>query len=158
MFKQMRRKDRETSAEKAMEILSNAQYGFLSTIGENGYPYAIAVNHVIVDGRICFHCAASGAKTSNIAANSKVCFSVANSPEVLAQALSTAYESAVAFGTARQLEGEEKIKVLEAIFGKFAPNYAGASDYMKKHGAVTAIYEIEIDHLTGKARAKKADE
>lgn len=156
MFRQMRRKDRETTAEKAMEIISHAQHGFLSTIGENGYPYAVAVNHVVVDGKICFHSAQTGSKCDNISANSKVCFSVATSTEVLPQELSTAYESAVAFGTAKKVEGEQKNKVLEAIFRKFAPGYADVTGHMKNHGAGTAIYEIEICHLSGKAREKKA--
>ena len=159
MFKEMRRLDRETTPEKAMEILDGAQYGFLSTIGENGYPYAVAVNHVMVDGKICFHCAAGvGAKIKNINANPKVCFSVAQDIEVLQQVLSTSFESAVAFGIACEVTGESKMKVLEKLVEKFAPEFAGALAYISKHAGSTGIYAIEIERITGKVRSKKQDE
>ena len=38
MNEKMRRKDRETTEERAYEILKNGEYGILSTIGEDGYP------------------------------------------------------------------------------------------------------------------------
>ena len=41
MNEKMRRKDRETTEERAYEILKNGEYGILSTIGEDGYPYGV---------------------------------------------------------------------------------------------------------------------
>ena len=41
MNEKMRRKDRETTEERAYEILKNGEYGILSTIGEDGYPYQL---------------------------------------------------------------------------------------------------------------------
>ena len=44
MNEKMRRKDRKTTEERAYEILKNGEYGILSTIGEDGYPYGVPVN------------------------------------------------------------------------------------------------------------------
>ncbi len=39
MFKELRRKDRMMDNESAIELLRSSEYGVLSTMGENGYPY-----------------------------------------------------------------------------------------------------------------------
>lgn len=46
MFYEMRRKDRLLTEKEAREILSEGEYGVLSTMGENGYPYGVPVNYV----------------------------------------------------------------------------------------------------------------
>ena len=63
----MRRKDRETTEERAYEILQNGEYGILSTIGEDGYPYGVPVNFAVEGNKIYFHCAPNlGLKLKNI--------------------------------------------------------------------------------------------
>lgn len=57
MNEKMRRKDRETTEERAYEILKNGEYGILSTIGEDGYPYGVPVNFAVEGNKIYFHCA-----------------------------------------------------------------------------------------------------
>lgn len=58
MFYEMRRKDRLLTEKEAKEILSEGEYGVLSTIGEDGYPYGVPVNYVYLNDSIYFHCAA----------------------------------------------------------------------------------------------------
>ncbi len=43
MFKEMRRKDKQISDEKAIELLRKCNYGVLSTTGEDGYAYGGSV-------------------------------------------------------------------------------------------------------------------
>lgn len=156
MFREIRRKDRETTGERALEILESAQYGFLATSGGNGYPYAIAVNHVVIDGKIYFHCAlGEGEKLDNIRADSRVCFSVVGGSEILQSIFSTAYDSAVAFGTAREVTEDEKSRILMKLIEKFAPDFAVKGEaYVTRSAAETGVYEIEIERITGKSRAK----
>ena len=52
MNEKMRRKDRETTEERAYEILKNGEYGILSTIGEDGYPYGVPVNFAVEGNKI----------------------------------------------------------------------------------------------------------
>ncbi len=50
MFKEMRRIDRKLDDQEAYKLLEEAQYGVLSTIGENGFPYGVPLNYAYVDG------------------------------------------------------------------------------------------------------------
>jgi len=158
MFKQMRRAERETEKEEALQILQRAQYGTLATHGEDGYPYAVPLNHVISGGKICFHCAHDGVKIENIKRNPRVCFSAAAAARTLPEAFATAYESAVAFGTAQEAKGARKIEVLTALIEKFAPAFAEKGvAHIAGAAEKTAVYEIEIEHITGK-KSKNPEE
>ena len=75
MNEKMRRKDRETTEERAYEILKNGEYGILSTIGEDGYPYGVPVNFAVEGNKIYFHCAPNaGLKLKNVEYSNKVSF------------------------------------------------------------------------------------
>ena len=76
MNEKMRRKDRETTEERAYEILKNGEYGILSTIGEDGYPYGVPVNFAVECNKIYFHCAPEGYKLECLRENPKVSFTV----------------------------------------------------------------------------------
>ena len=45
MFAQMRRAERALSEEESLGILRCGQYGILSTIGPDGYPYGVPVSY-----------------------------------------------------------------------------------------------------------------
>ena len=84
MFDEMRRGDRRLSNLETESILSAGEYGVLSTVGEDGYPYGVPVNYIYRNGRIYFHCAAlQGKKLKNIQFSDKVCFTVVTQAEVL---------------------------------------------------------------------------
>ncbi len=38
-----------------MQILYDNQYGLLSTVGMDGYPYGVPISYIYVDGKIYFH-------------------------------------------------------------------------------------------------------
>ena len=48
----MRRSDKELPAAEAMEFLAEARDGVLSMVDPSGRPYAVPVNHAVVDGQI----------------------------------------------------------------------------------------------------------
>ncbi len=72
MFPKLRKKKRELSKEESVKVLIKGKEGILSTIGENGYPYGVAVNYVYHNGCIYFHCANNGYKLDNIKNTNKV--------------------------------------------------------------------------------------
>ena len=124
MFYEMRRKDRLLTEKEAKEILSEGEYGVLSTMGENGYPYGVPVNYVYLNDSIYFHCAADvGHKLKNINYNNHVCFTVVTNASVLPEALTTKYISVIAFGTTQCIKGEEKQSALVAVINKFSPDF-----------------------------------
>jgi nitroimidazol reductase NimA-like FMN-containing flavoprotein (pyridoxamine 5'-phosphate oxidase superfamily) len=56
-MKSVRRKDREITSKEAIAILDAAEYGILSTVGEDGQPYGVPLCYAYKDNAIYFHCA-----------------------------------------------------------------------------------------------------
>jgi nitroimidazol reductase NimA-like FMN-containing flavoprotein (pyridoxamine 5'-phosphate oxidase superfamily) len=83
MFHELRRKDKMLTYDEMIEILSTAEYGILSTVHENGWPYGVPVNFLYRDGNIYFHSALTGHKLNNIAFNQKVYFCVVKDVEFI---------------------------------------------------------------------------
>src|SRR5471030_1179003 len=105
MFKEMRKKDREIFNEDIEEILNQVEYGFLSTIGDDGYPYAVPLSYIYYDKCIYFHGAKEGNKLQNIEKNNKVSFCIVTDTEVLQSKFTTNYKSVIAFGLASEATG-----------------------------------------------------
>lgn len=153
MFKEMRRNDRQLSEAETIKLLETGEYGILSTSGENGYPYGIPLSYAYSDGNIYFHGAQKGNKLDNIRYNNKVSFCVVGKTEVLPSDFSTNYESAVVFGKAYELDGEEKEKVLVALLKKYSNEFMESGmEYIKRAAKGTMAVKIEIEHITGKSR------
>ena len=76
MFRQIRRKEKQLSANDCYEILRVAEYGTIATMGEDGYPYAVPLNFIYHKRSIYFHCAKTGHKLDNIDYCPNVSFNV----------------------------------------------------------------------------------
>lgn len=72
-MKEVRRRDREIAPQESINILDTAEYGILSTVGNDGQPYGVPLSYVLKGDSIYFHCAISGHKLENIEHNAK-CF------------------------------------------------------------------------------------
>lgn len=150
MFRAMRRRDKQLSQEDTLALLHRGQEGILGTLGEDGYPYTVVVNYVYFKDKIYFHCAKSGHKLDNIQYHDKVSFTVFDHVEVLGEELNTLYQSLTLFGRAKVVETTEE--VLLALIQKYSKlPLPLAKDMIKKEIDITAIVEIEIEHITGKA-------
>lgn len=109
MFSEMRRKERAISKEEIDAILAKAEYGTLSTIGANGFPYGVPLNFIFMDKKIYFHCASNvGSKIKNIKNSPNVCFTVIGYTEPLPEKFVTIYESVIVFGIAKEVEADVK--------------------------------------------------
>ena len=151
-FKQMRRKDKEITKEAIVEILATGEYGFLSTISDNGYPYVVPVNFVYYDNSIYFHCATDGHKLDNIKKNDKVSFCVATDIELLPKKFDTKYKSVVAFGTASEVEDDSKEDILFKIIEKYSESFLiEGKKYIEVAKNKTKVIKIDIKHVTGKS-------
>ena len=154
MHKEMRRKDRKLSEEITEKLLDQSIYGILSTSDPDSYPYGTPLNYVYSDGNIYFHCAKdTGLKIENIKKNSKVSFTVVGYTNVLSHEFAMEYESAVAFGNAKEVFDDEKGKALKALIMKYSLDYKDEGmKYIDKFYEKTSVYKIEIDFVTGKGR------
>ncbi len=158
MYRDMRRKDREISADEAMDILKNSEYGILSTVGEDGQPYATPLSYVVIDNLIYFHCAKSGQKIDNILFEKRVCFcTVGYTQPVFDNDFTTYYESTIVYGRVSEVnEDDEKIKALTILCEKYLPEHMDKASYsINKSLSRTGVYKINIEHITGKKKQKK---
>ena len=150
----MRRRDRELSEAEALEILAKSEFGVLATVGDDGWPYAVPVNHALMDGALVIHCAMAGHKLDNLAANARVSYCVVTQAEVLPEELATRYESAIAFGRAVRLEAEaERRAALQAFGRRFAAQHPErVREEIEKDLFRTVVLRIDLERVTGKAR------
>lgn len=155
-MEKMRKSDRQMSDEKATKVLSEAVYGILSTVGEDGYPYGIPVNFALVNNILYFHCATEGKKLRNIEYNPKVSFVAVGENKVLAEQFSMHYESVMAFGKASEvIDVEEKVQVLMLLVNKYSKAFEMPGEaYARRAVDKTRIYQMEIEHMSGKERLK----
>ncbi len=153
MFQEMRRKDRELQNTEAIEILKKCNYGTLSTVNKDGYPYGVPVSYVYFNDAIYFHCAVEGSKLNNIAGNNKVSFSVVGETCILPSEFSTKYESVIIFGKATEVFDSEKNDVFMEIIDKYSPDFmTEGKKYVENAGGKTKVIKISIEHISGKAR------
>jgi nitroimidazol reductase NimA-like FMN-containing flavoprotein (pyridoxamine 5'-phosphate oxidase superfamily) len=153
MFREMRRNDKQFTEEETRKILLEGEYGVLSTKESNGYAYGVPLNYAFSNDKIYFHCAQEGLKLDNIEYDNKVSFCVVGKVELLPEKFSTKYESAIVFGIASEVKGEEKQEALLAIIEKYSSEFMEEGrKYVMASGDKTKVYQIEIEHLTGKGR------
>jgi nitroimidazol reductase NimA-like FMN-containing flavoprotein (pyridoxamine 5'-phosphate oxidase superfamily) len=149
----IRRRDREIDIQEARSILECAEYGILSTVGNDGQPYGVPLSYAFKNDRIYFHCALVGQKLDNIANNAKVSFCVVGNTKVLPDKFATEYESAVVFGVASEVSGTERQNALLWLLEKYCPDFIKEGEqYIEQKGQATKVFKIEIEHISGKAR------
>jgi hypothetical protein len=153
MFREMRRKDREIKNNEVIQILANSDYGILSTVSQNGYPYGVPVNFVFINNSIYFHCATEGHKLANILNHSQVSFCVVGQTCILPDKFSTKYESVILFGIANEVFEDEKNNALLEILKKYSSGYIEkGKEHIKNSNKAIRVIKISIEHCTGKAR------
>jgi len=125
----------------------------LATVGADGWPYAIPVNHVLAGDVLYIHGATEGHKLENIAHEERVSFCAVASARVLPEALSTLYESAVVFGRAAVVtDAAEKLRGLELLAVRFCGALtAEAEKAIADSGSRTTVVRIRIERIAGKA-------
>jgi len=148
----MRRKDKAMQDRDIIDLLQYGEYGVLSTVDGNGQPYGVPLNYVLLDNCIYFHCALEGHKLDNLALNHKVSFCVVGRTNVLSAEFSTEYESAIVFGRAALVSGEERYRALNALVEKYSPEFVTeGSAYIEKFDSQTYVVRVEVEYMSGKA-------
>ena len=147
----MRRVKQELPEEECMEILTKAPRGFLSVIGDGGYPYSVPVNFFQEDGRIYFHCAREGHKLDAIGADDKVCFTILSEPVRNEGEWWYCLTSVIIFGRIAVLSDPARVDVgLRAMAAKYFPDDYDLETDLKRNASHAFILELTIDHMTGK--------
>ncbi len=149
----MRRKDRAMDESLAVKLLEESQLGVLCTSGADGAPYGVPINYCYLrdDNVIIFHCAKDGRKLENIKDNPRVSFTVMGKNRIIAERLTTYYESVIVSGTASLVQDDEEKKLrLDQLCRRLSPEIEWRSDRDCIHLARTMIVRIDIDSISGK--------
>lgn len=153
MFREIRRKDRQLEDKDIVEIIKNNNYGVLSTVSEDGYPYGVPLSYIYLNDAIYFHGSTKGHKFDNITSNDKVSFCVVGQTQVLPDEFSTKFESVIIFGRATEIFDDEKNMALLEIVNKYSPDYIEqGKEYISKASKATRVAKIKVEHITGKAK------
>lgn len=149
----MYKEKRQLSAEETQALFVKGHHGILSVNGDDGYPYAVPVNYVFIDGKIYIHSAKYGYKIDALKQNDKVCFTAILNSQIIPDKFTAAFESVVAFGKASFIDdGDEKLTALRTFIERFSPDHQEAGERII-HAAYekTQIIRIDVEQMTGKA-------
>jgi len=157
----VKRQDRLLEENRAMELLKNGEFGFLSMVEEidsGGAGYGIPLNFVW-DGKdsIYFHCAPEGHKTNSLEKNNKVSFCIVGSTNIVSNKFTTGYESIIIRGAVDlNLSPEEKMSALEYFLDKYSPNDKEIGlKYAEKSFHRTLLFKLTINQISGKTKQVK---
>ena len=153
MNRPLRKQDRKLDDKESLEILRNGEYGVLSMCTEDQRGYGIPLNYTFVENEIYFHCAMEGAKIDYLRKNNRVSFCVVGNTQLLPGKFSTLYESVIVFGTASEIDGEEKRKALIHLIEKYSSDYIDEGlKYIDRAFDKTNMIKLSIQSFCGKGR------
>lgn len=156
----MRRADRQQDMTFCLEVMDRCSHGVVAISTGEDTPYCLPLSLVRVDNSLYFHCAKEGRKVELLREHPHVCvtFVAQDEPAFLPPAMyTTHYRSVIATGTAREItQAEEKIAALRALCQKTMPDHMAAFEQAIAHSlSVTAVWRIDLEEISGKAKLKK---
>lgn len=158
MFRKVRKKKNAISVEDAKAILRKARRGVLAVNGDDGYPYAIPVNYFYDEEaeRIYFHGAKAGHKVDALKESDKICFTVCGEETIKDLEWAPYVQSAVVFGRCHLIADQAfAMEKLKQFAMKYYPTEQMVVDEIADNGKYTQMFEIEIEHVSGKEVQEK---
>ncbi len=148
----MRRFKQLLSEEETLKIIDDTTYGVLGLVGDDGYPYTTAVNHVREGNKIYFHSAKAGHKNDAIEKNPKVSFFFVDKDDIVGEEYTTFFRSAHVFGVANFVEDEEeKVHAFRILCEKLCPEHMHKFEKaMAGSGKNAVVVRVDIEQMTGK--------
>jgi nitroimidazol reductase NimA-like FMN-containing flavoprotein (pyridoxamine 5'-phosphate oxidase superfamily) len=156
---EVRAKNLALDETETLRIIRDADYGVLATVSEEGIPSAVALNHVLIDDVLYFHCGHEGEKLTNIRANSQVSFFVVGDAEVVYDQFREIYSSAVIQGVMEIVaDDDERLRAMKAIVYRFSNHFVPrhvADQYTEQHLDTIEVLKLTPQVITGKARLQR---
>ena len=138
-MKAMRRKDRQVSAEEAMEYLKASVYGVLSTVGPDGEPYGIPLTYAVEEG-----------------GNPRAHFVAVQETNVLPEEFSIEYKSVMVSGNLEEIEDrEEKVRCAQIVGDKYST--ISSEGYANRAVDKIRVFRLKIEHISGKRLVKAGE-
>lgn len=156
----MRRSDRARDLDFSLALIDRCTHGVMALSTGEEVPYCLPLSLVRVGDDLYFHCAHQGRKIDLLRRFPQVCvtFVGEDRPAFEAPAEYTTYfQSAIVTGTAGEVtDPGEKIEALRALCQKVTPEHMDGFDAaIEKSLAVTAVWKVHMEEISGKAKVKK---
>jgi uncharacterized protein len=153
---QVRRTDKLMADSRAREMLERGFCGRLATVGVDGFPYAVPLLYVMLDGELYLHnTQARGHLRANVEHDPRICFEIDEPGEVFAYGRfecdsSVAYRSVILFGRIRVVEDlPTKQRFCEALMAKYGKDSERPKNFFPRIDLIT-VYAVTIERITGK--------
>lgn len=156
----VRRTDYLLTDKEAWYVIEHTNNAVLGTADASGTPYAVPITPLVFDGKIYFHGTKDpkSRKFQNLEQNPRVSIVWVGTDPLKEDEFTVKYVSAMVAGRARRITD---IKEMQKVFEAYTKRFAGSQPMDKQLetikgsiGAV-ALWEVTIDKLSGKAKAKK---
>ncbi len=153
MFRPMNRKKQQLNKEECLRVLREAKRGVLAVTGEDGYPYAMPLNHLYCeeDGRLYFHSGPTGHRPDALARDNRVCFSVIDSGTPAEDGWSLDFKSVIVFGRAEPVADQVRaLAITRELCYKFTADESYIENEIRTSGARVSVFSVTIEHMSGK--------
>lgn len=151
MFRSMRRAKQQLPAQECIAILQQQPRGVLAIHGEDGYPYALPMNHWYEDGKLYFHGAKVGHKIDALQADARVSFCVMDEGYRAQGDWALNIKSVIVFGKMRKVEdAQTACEMMRKLGMKHYPSAQSVEQEMRESMHHVQILALTIDHMTGK--------
>lgn len=151
MFRKMRRFNQQLPEAECIEILKKEPRGVLAVLGDEGYPYAVPVNHLYRDGKLYIHGAKEGHKFDAVRGYEKASFCVIDQGEKAEGDWALWFKSVICFGRIRIMEDQDEIVAMSReLCAKFPATPEEIEGMVHRSGARVGGLELTIEHMTGK--------
>lgn len=158
MFRPMRRMKRAISDEDARGLLAEGRRAVLAVNGDDGYPFAFPIDYRFdaEANKIYFHGAKAGQKVDALRRSDKVCLTVMGNERSEDGEWASYVQSVVVFGRCRLVDDTAKTEAeVRRLALKYYPSAEEVERELEKCLSAVQLYEIEIEHLTGKQVQEK---
>lgn len=153
MFRELTRKNKQIPAEECIELLKSETRGILSVNGDNGYPYAMPMNHFYSpeDGCIYFHCGKGGHRLDALKRSDKVSFCVCEQGQRSKGEWAYNVRSVIVFG---RIEIINDMNTIVNITTELSRKFTHDEDYIKNeiehYAKATLLLKLTPEHICGK--------
>ena len=153
MFRELVRNKQALPHEECIEILKQELRGVLSVLGDEGYPYAMPMNHFYLeeDGCIYFHSGKTGHKIDAVKAHDKASFCVYDRGFRKEGDWALTIRSVIVFG---KIEIVEDYDTMIEISRKLSYKFTNDEEYIAKElthsGPRTLMFRLRPEHICGK--------
>ncbi len=156
----VRRTDYLLTEKEAWYVIEHTNTAIMGTADASGTPYAVPVTPLVLNGKIYVHGTkdAKSRKFTNLEQNPRVSLVWVGTDPLKEDEFTCKYVSAMVAGRARRITNE---KEMWKVFENYTKRFAGSQPMAKQHETIkgsigsVALWEITVDKISGKAKAKK---